>query len=140
MFVTLFFGLLDPSSGLLRYVNAGHNPPLLVDKNGAVKARLTATGPALGILAGSAFEVGEQIIGPGEMLLAFTDGVTEARDPQGGFFTDERLVSLVTQTPPVSASGLLDRIDAALKQYIAGRGFSDDVTMLAVRRAPASST
>jgi sigma-B regulation protein RsbU (phosphoserine phosphatase) len=138
-FVTLFFGVLDPSSGLLRYINAGHNPPLLVDKQGTVKARLAPTGPALGIIPGSDFQVGEQIMEPGDFLLAFTDGVTEARDPKGGFFTDQRLVALVEEEPPVSASGLLDRIDTALKQHESGCGLSDDITMLVVRRTPAQA-
>jgi sigma-B regulation protein RsbU (phosphoserine phosphatase) len=136
-FVTLFFGVLDPSTGLLRYINAGHNPPILLGKEGAVKARLTPTGPAVGILSGADFEVGEQIIEPGDFLLAFTDGVTEARDPKGGFFTDQRLVALVEEEPLTSASGLLERIDTALKQYVAGSEPSDDITMLVVRRTPA---
>jgi sigma-B regulation protein RsbU (phosphoserine phosphatase) len=138
-FVTLFFGVLDPSSGLLRYINAGHNPPILVDKQGTVKARLAPTGPALGIISGSDFQVGEQIMEPGDFLLAFTDGVTEARDPKGGFFTDQRLVALVEEEPPLSASGLLDRIDTALKQHESGCGLSDDITMLVVRRTLAQA-
>jgi sigma-B regulation protein RsbU (phosphoserine phosphatase) len=138
-FVTLFFGVLDPSSGLLRYINAGHNPPILVDKQGKVKARLAPTGPALGIISGSDFQVGEQIMEPGDFLLAFTDGVTEARDPKGGFFTDQRLVALVEEEPPLSASGLLDRIDTALIQHESGCGLSDDITMLVVRRALAQA-
>ena len=138
-FVTLFFGVLDPSSGLLRYINAGHNPPILVDKQGTVKARLEPTGPALGIISGSDFQVGEQIMEPGDFLLAFTDGVTEARDPKGGFFTDQRLVALVEEEPPLSASGLLDRIDTALKQHESGCGLSDDITMLSVRRTSAQA-
>ena len=133
-FVTLFFGVLDPSSGVLRYINAGHNPPIVLDKQGKVKARLAPTGPAMGIIAGSDFEVGELILGPGEFLLAFTDGVTEARDPKGGFFTDQRLVSLVEVQLPASASDLLDRVDNALKEHESGCGLSDDITMLAVRR------
>ena len=138
-FVTLFFGVLDPRSGLLRYINAGHNPPILLARQGTVRARLEPTGPALGIVAGSDFQVGEQIIEPGELLLAFTDGVTEARNPKGGFFTDQRLVALVENEPAASASDLLDRIDTALKQHEAGCGLSDDITMLAVRRTPAQA-
>lgn len=135
-FVTLFFGVLDPSSGVLRYINAGHNPPIVVDQHGRVKTRLAPTGPAMGIIAGSDFKVGELLIEPGEFLLAFTDGVTEARDPKGGFFTDLRLVALVEEEPAASASALLDRIDTALKQHESGCGLSDDITMLAVRRTP----
>ena len=138
-FVTLFFAVLDPTSGRLRYINAGHNPPILAGSQGRVKARLAPTGPALGIVSGSDFQVGEQIIEPGDFLLAFTDGVTEARDPKGGFFTDQRLVTLVEVEPPVSASGLLDRVDTALKQHESGCGLSDDITMLAVRRTPAQA-
>jgi sigma-B regulation protein RsbU (phosphoserine phosphatase) len=134
MFVTLFFGILDTSSGSLRYINAGHNPPIVVDGNGRVKARLLGTGPALGMLGGIEFEVGEQTLEPGDCLLAFTDGVTEARAPNGGLFSDKRLVGLVEEKSPASASELLTRIDDALRQFVDGHGFSDDVTMLAVRR------
>ena len=133
-FVTLFFAVLDPSSGLLRYINAGHNPPILITQHGSVRARLAATGPALGIVPGSEFKVEEQIIEPGEFLFAFTDGVTEARDPKGGFFTDRRLVALIEEEPAASASILLDRIDTSLKQHESGCGLSDDITMLAVYR------
>jgi sigma-B regulation protein RsbU (phosphoserine phosphatase) len=134
-FVTLFFGVLDPSSGLLRYINAGHNPPIVLGPEGKVKGRLAPTAPAVGILAGSDFQVGEHLLEPGDFLLAFTDGVTEARDPNGGFFTDQRLVALIEEEPSASASALLERIDTALKQHVAGSDPSDDVTMLAVRRA-----
>jgi sigma-B regulation protein RsbU (phosphoserine phosphatase) len=135
-FVTLFFGVLDPSTGVLRYINAGHNPPMVLDAQGNVKARLAPSGPALGIISGSDFQVGEQIMEPGDFLLAFTDGVTEARDPKGGLFSDQRLAALVAEEPPASVSGLLDRIDLALKRFEDGTGPSDDVTMLAIRRAP----
>jgi phosphoserine phosphatase RsbU/P len=139
MFVTLFFGVLDPSTGLLRYINAGHNPPIVLDGEGRVKARLPGTGPALGMLGGAEFGIGEQILEPGDCLLAFTDGVTEARSPDGGLFSDKRLVRLVEQTPPASAADLLNRIESALRQFVEGHGYSDDVTMLAVRRTPEAS-
>ena len=65
-----------------------------------MKARLAPTGPALGIVAGADFQVGEQMMEPGDYVLAFTDGVTEARDPKGGLFTDQRLVTLVQAQQP----------------------------------------
>jgi sigma-B regulation protein RsbU (phosphoserine phosphatase) len=109
---------------------------MVLDAQGNVKARLAPSGPALGIISGSDFQVGEQIMEPGDFLLAFTDGVTEARDPKGGLFSDQRLAALVAEEPPASVSGLLDRIDLALKRFEDGTGPSDDVTMLAIRRAP----
>lgn len=136
MFVTLFFGLLDPSTGVLRFINAGHNPPIIVGADGTLKARLTATGPALGMLPGMEFQVGQQILEPGDLLFAFTDGVTEARGPHGELFSDKRLETLLEDVSPIGASELLDHLDSVLRQYVAGHGFSDDVTMLAVRRKP----
>lgn len=136
MFVTLFFGLLDPSTGLLRYINAGHNPPMIVGADGTLKGRLAATGPALGMLPGMDYQVGQQILEPGDLLFAFTDGVTEARGSHGEFFSDKRLETLLQEVSPIGASDFLDHLDSVLSEYVAGHGFSDDVTMLAVRRKP----
>src|SRR5262249_44745740 len=124
------------ASGLLRYINAGHNPPIVVGKDGRAKARLTLTGPAVGILPGSDYQLGEQMLESGDILLAFTDGVTEARDPKGAFFTDQRLVELVEKEPAASVSEFLERIDTDLKRHVAGADASDDITMLAIRRTP----
>lgn len=136
MFITLFYGILDPATGVLRYINAGHNPPLVVGAGGKVKARLLGTGPAIGMIGGTEFEVGEQTIEPGDCLFAFTDGVTEARGPHGELFSDKRLQALVEEKIPVSATELLNRVDTSIRHFVEGHGFSDDVTMLAVRRSP----
>jgi sigma-B regulation protein RsbU (phosphoserine phosphatase) len=132
MFATLFFGILDPATGELAYVNGGHEAPILYAKGG-VRARLAPTGPAVGMMPDMTFEVGRARIEPGEGLLAFTDGVTDARGVSG-LYGEERLLALAGQAAP-SASALLDKIESAVLAHAAGWEQADDVTLLAVRRA-----
>jgi sigma-B regulation protein RsbU (phosphoserine phosphatase) len=134
MFASLFFGVLDPANGSLVYVNGGHEPPLIVGPAG-VKTPLEPTGPVVGIFPDANFDVQEAHVEPGDILVAVTDGVTEAQDPGRALFTTERLYSLLAQPSP-SASALLDRIEASVRDHTAGADQSDDITMLAVRRAP----
>ncbi len=135
MFVTMFFGLLDPATGVVHYVNAGHNAPVLLTSDGNVKARLQTTSPALGMIPGARFKAAETTMEPGDSLVAFTDGVTEARCPLRTFYTDDRLIRLL-RTPRASARGLLDQIEEDVKLHVAGAEPSDDITMLAIRREP----
>ena len=85
-FASVFFGLLDPRTGTLHYVNAGHEPPVLIGPNGP-GTRLAPTGPALGLIADASLEVETVQIAPGETLLAYTDGVTEARNAEAASST-----------------------------------------------------
>jgi sigma-B regulation protein RsbU (phosphoserine phosphatase) len=132
MFATIFFGVLDPATGVMAYVNGGHNPPGIIGSRG-VKGFLKPTGPAVGMLSHVKFEVEEVSLEPGDILLAFTDGVTEARDPSGRFFGEKRLRQLLEQ-PASSAAALLDRIEEGVHAHAATASQSDDVTMIAVRR------
>lgn len=136
MFATLFFGMLDPETGALSYVNAGHNPPLIISAQNEVRARLLNTAMPIGMFPDVEFGVDHAQIEPGETLLAFTDGVTEAKNAIDEQFTDERLAELVAHTPP-SASGLLDLIQTDLQKHVGNAPQSDDITMLALRRDPA---
>ena len=132
MFATVFFGILDPQSGSLRYVNAGHDMPLVV-ANGIVRAELATTGPALGLAAGAGFSVGKASLAPGDVLLAYTDGVTDARRAADGErFSEERLRALLAGGD--SAQTLLARILAALAAHVGDAERFDDVTLIAVRR------
>jgi sigma-B regulation protein RsbU (phosphoserine phosphatase) len=132
MFATLFFGVLDPSNGMLLYVNGGHEFPVLVNSAG-VKERLAATGPAVGVFSGAHFDIQSVRIEPGDILVAFTDGVTEATNSNGELFGRERLYSLLAR-PVSTAAELLDRIRADVKEHVGGADPSDDIAMLAVRR------
>jgi sigma-B regulation protein RsbU (phosphoserine phosphatase) len=140
IFATLFFAVLDPESGALAYVNCGHNPPLLLHGEQPVQ-RLAPTGPALGLLPHAVYQVGTAQLDPGDMLLAFTDGITEARSPQGAFFSQPALVQLVEAhyRLGMSAESMLTVIEAAVKAHLAGARITDDLTLLAAQRlAPPS--
>ena len=138
MFATYFFGLLDPSSGQLAYINGGHNPPFIVGPDGVVKTSLKGTGPAVGMIPDADFRIAQAQLDPGDILYLYTDGVTEARTPTGEFFTEKRLLSLLSE-PATSATGLLDRVENALSGWVAGGIASDDITMMAVRRVSAAA-
>ncbi len=136
MFATIFFGVLDPATGALAYINGGHEPPIVIGPDG-VQARLAPTGPAVGMLPDLAFRIERTRLAPEDILLAYTDGVTDARSPAGDFFTEEALVALAGTAPP-SAQGLLDRIRDQLLAHIGDRALFDDITLLALRRQPDS--
>ncbi|UCD78507.1 MAG: SpoIIE family protein phosphatase [Desulfobacterales bacterium] len=135
MFATLFFGVLDPATGSLSYVNGGHEPLYVVNSDGGVKAHLAATGPSVGIEPKIGFKIRQTHLEPGDILLGYTDGVTEAVAADSSFFTMKYLVSLL-DAPSPSAADLLDRIAERLQAHIGEAEQFDDITMLAVRRLP----
>jgi len=132
MFATLFFGVLDPATGTLLYVNGGHEYPVLVGPAG-VKGQLTTTGPLVGVFPEAQFEIQSVGIERSDTLIAFTDGVTEARNANGEFFGRERLYALLAQ-PAGTAAAVLDCIQASVRDHMAGADPSDDIALLAVRR------
>lgn len=138
MFVTLFFGVLDPLTGTLVYANGGHCPPVIVGPDG-VKARLETTGPAVGLFPNVDFGIAHTQLEPGDILFGYTDGVTDARSPERVFFGEQRLHTLLTQ-PATSATDLLNRFEWNLQAHIASADQFDDITMLAVRWVPQDAT
>jgi sigma-B regulation protein RsbU (phosphoserine phosphatase) len=134
MFATMFFGVLDPATGLLLYINGGHELPVICGPNG-IKQRLKTTGPAVGMMPKINYKIQEAQLEPGDILFTYTDGVPEAHNPAGELFTDARLLS-VLQSPPPSAKGLLDLIETQVREHIADADQFDDITMLAVRWVP----
>ena len=133
-FATLFFGVLDPLSGSFAYINCGHNPPILRRFNGD-HVLLSPTGPALGLEPGSIFELGRTQFDHGDLLFAYTDGVTEAKDSAGRFFTEERMLELVV-THTATAEDLLNRVEEEIKRHMGTAEQFDDITMIALHRQP----
>ncbi|MGI9535972.1 MAG: PP2C family protein-serine/threonine phosphatase [Desulfocapsaceae bacterium] len=135
MFATLFFGCLDPETGALSYINAGHEPLIVANPSGGVKALLRPTGPAIGFDASVSFKFEQLYLDRGELLLGYTDGVPDAINSEGDFYTVERLFSLL-QEPVTSATSLTNRIVKAVESHTGMADQHDDITLLAIRRTP----
>ncbi|MBI5653804.1 MAG: SpoIIE family protein phosphatase [Chloroflexi bacterium] len=132
MFASVFFAILDPATGALAYINAGHEPPIIFNARG-VQAQLTRTGMVVGLMPDRPYTVRRARLKPGDTLLAFTDGVTDAMNARGETFDRERLLAMLT---PASAANLLDAIETRVRDHIADANQFDDITMLAMRRKP----
>ena len=133
MFATLFFGVLNPSSGVMCYINGGHEPLFVINSAG-IKSRLAPTGPAVGVMPDSQFNVQQINLEPGDVLVGYTDGVTEARSPGDEAFSRQRLQTLLEQ-PFNTANDVLEHVKSDLFSFIDIAPRQDDVTMLAVQHA-----
>jgi phosphoserine phosphatase RsbU/P len=133
MFATLFFGVLDPESGTLHYVNGGHEPPILLDKAGKVTRRLMPTGPAVGMFLDMEFRVEDICFEEGDVLVGFTDGTTDAKNASGQQFTEERLLKSISH-PWTSIFSMLFELNVELKNHMGTQNQFDDITLIAFRR------
>ena len=132
-FVTLFFAELDPESGALSFLNAGHNPPLIVHSAGTVE-QLSSGGLPLGIKADAEYREGRTHLKHGDVLVIYSDGVTEAASPSGEEFGPTRLYEVVSRNVDASAAGIRDRIESALTKFSQGTQAADDITLVIVKR------
>jgi sigma-B regulation protein RsbU (phosphoserine phosphatase) len=132
MFATLFFGVLDPASGQMAYINGGHEPLFIVNASG-VKASLRAAGPVIGMMSGAKYKIQLTQLEPGDILIGYTDGVTEALSPENKLFTKERFLATLEKSPS-SASALIEQIKTDLHKHVNDAPQFDDITMLAVHR------
>ncbi|MEE8577551.1 MAG: PP2C family protein-serine/threonine phosphatase, partial [candidate division Zixibacteria bacterium] len=131
-FATVFTGILDPVNNTLSFLNAGHNPPLLIKPDGVVQY-LEPSGTMIGAFDFSDWQQETVKIGVGDMLLVFTDGVVEA-DCRGEYYGLERLQELVCKHRDIPLSELSDQIMNDVESFAAGTPRSDDITLLAVKR------
>ncbi|MDR3577647.1 MAG: PP2C family protein-serine/threonine phosphatase [Anaerolineaceae bacterium] len=133
-FVTVFYGVLDPVSGILNYVNAGHNPPLLVDRStGRVIDQLVRTGIPIGIQE-YVWEEKQVEICPGRLLLLYTDGITEAQNEQSELFGSQNLILAVQKNLEKPAVELINALLNAMQAFIKGAQQSDDITLMILSR------
>jgi phosphoserine phosphatase RsbU/P len=131
-YVTLFYGELDPATRRLVYVNAGHVPPFVVRSKGP-EERLRSGGPVLGLLDEVVLEPGELQLDPGDLLVAVTDGVTEAVDAKGREFGDERVRQVLASREGAGAAETLAALVSAVDAWAGPAGCSDDLTALILR-------
>jgi sigma-B regulation protein RsbU (phosphoserine phosphatase) len=132
MFATLFFGIIDPLTGSLAYVNGGHEPLIVLSKDG-IKHRLKPTGPAVGMMPGSYYKIETVQLEPGDILFGYTDGVTEARSPQDSLYTRRRFEDAVVSFRLPTAVECIENVKSDLFAFIQNAPQADDITMLAVR-------
>ncbi len=130
-FVTFFYAAVDPGAPAVRFANAGHLPPMLRRADGSV-LRLDRGGPAFArVLEGQGYDEGTAALAPGDRLVLFTDGVTEALGPEGEMFGEERLAALVRDAGAGSAEALVAAIVAAVESFAGGERH-DDLTLVVV--------
>lgn len=132
-FVTLFYGVLDTRRHALRYANAGHNRPLWL-AGGTPAAELEGGGLALGLVSAASYAEGEVRFAVGDLLVVFSDGVTEAMSASREPFGEERLAAVIEGSRGASAEAVVARVIEAVRRHADGAPQSDDVTLLAVRR------
>ncbi|MET4580116.1 PP2C family protein-serine/threonine phosphatase [Ottowia thiooxydans] len=132
MFVTVFLCVLDLESGALDYVNAGHNPPLLMRADGAVEDMPRGQNMALAVMEDIKFKQGRVQLNPGDTLLLYTDGVTEAANPEGSLFGESRLNALASEYKAPN-SDFPEVLLEAVRQFEAGAPQTDDITLVTAR-------
>jgi sigma-B regulation protein RsbU (phosphoserine phosphatase) len=130
MFVTAFVAILDPETGLLRFANAGHNPPRAVSAEAGHRFVGGADGIALGVVEEVIFDDRVTRLTPGETLVLFTDGVTEADRADGSLFGDERLTAALRAAVAAEPAALVAHIAAEVARFAAGSPQADDITLL----------
>lgn len=136
MFVTLFYGVLEPASGRLRYSSAGHNPPLHYRVADGSIVELRVPGIALGVLESISLNEAETWLAPGDVLVCYTDGVTEAIDNGQQQFGSERLRTLIVAHHDQSAAAIGRAISTAVDHHSQGQPPFDDVTLVVLKREP----
>jgi sigma-B regulation protein RsbU (phosphoserine phosphatase) len=137
MFVTLFYTLLDPITGQVTYVNAGHNPPLYFCAGLGSVAQFRADGVALGAVEHITLNAWDLTLRPGDLILMYTDGVTEAFNQHYEPFGMERLINLVLAHHDLSAQELIARINQAVAEFVGDKEPFDDAALVVLKRLPA---
>jgi sigma-B regulation protein RsbU (phosphoserine phosphatase) len=131
--MTLAILALEPSTGEFNYCNAGHNPPYLLRANGQVETLLVG-GPVMGILKNAPYSAASGVLEPGDTILLYTDGASEAEDPAGKDLGEDGLLQLFKDAAAQPTSELIRHVYRAVSAHLAGAPAADDCTLLAIRR------
>ena len=130
MFVTVWMGILDLTTGRMQFANAGHNPPLLKRADGSFEYLKTRAGFVLAGMEGVRYRVGELTLSPGDRLFLYTDGVTEATNADSQLYGEDRLLSFMNENAAVGAVELLPALKANIDEFVGDAPQFDDITML----------
>ncbi|UCH89592.1 MAG: SpoIIE family protein phosphatase [Thermoplasmata archaeon] len=133
MFVTLFYAIFDSKKRILTYVNAGHNPPLVLRKDTSEIVLLKAKGIALGVVESIELEEVEVELSSGDIVVLFTDGVTEALNDKGAQYGEKRLKDLLASNRKLTPQKIVDKIKADVKEFTRGEPQADDITMIILK-------
>jgi sigma-B regulation protein RsbU (phosphoserine phosphatase) len=134
MFVTVFYGIYNIRTGEVTYANAGHNPPYLMRANGSIQTLPMSKDIVAGVIDDFQFTEETIRLEQGDTLLLFTDGVTEATDPEFNEYGDTRLIDLLGQMVNSNCQQIIDTIKADVKAFAGEAEQSDDITLLAIKR------
>jgi sigma-B regulation protein RsbU (phosphoserine phosphatase) len=132
-YVTLFYGILDLESGKLVWTTGGHTPPWIVPADGLARQLKNNCSFMVGMFEEACFECAETTIHPGDTIIVYTDGITDAENPKGEMFGKVRLSALIRDIHEASAAGMTGRIVETIRDFTAGAPQADDITLLAVR-------
>jgi serine phosphatase RsbU (regulator of sigma subunit)/CheY-like chemotaxis protein len=140
MYVTAFFGVLNPDTGRMYYVNAGHPPPfLLSNQKGKPVDKLKRTGMALGVTQDAAWQQKLIKFSPGDVLVLYTDGITEAQNDKGAYFGEERILQVVRSRRESPAAETQESLLADVKRFIGSAKVQDDIAIMVVTREKSTS-
>lgn len=139
MFVTVFYGVLDVRDGVFTYANAGHNPPLLARAGGGAPERLAADGMILGVVEDIDLEEKQVRMNTGDVLLMYTDGLTDAINEHEEEFGADRLARCLADAQDRPAESLIQHIDREVAAHVGGQPQFDDYTLVAVKRTAANA-
>ncbi|MCK9483170.1 MAG: SpoIIE family protein phosphatase [Candidatus Marinimicrobia bacterium] len=135
MFVTIFYGIFNTTTGELEYANGGHNPPYLLKADGSVQLLEMTNGMALGVMEELDYQMKSIALHSGDGLFLYTDGVTEAFNAAGQIYTDERLAKLLAGSNTHPIKEIVQKVFQDVHEYSTGIEQSDDITILAMRRS-----
>jgi serine phosphatase RsbU (regulator of sigma subunit)/HAMP domain-containing protein len=133
MFVTLFCGLFDMKTGEIRYANAGHNPPLVIKKDETVEWLPRSRSLVAGAMPGVQYQCDKLLLSPGDSLYLYTDGVTEAMNPAGELYSEERLEENLSSLAERDITDIIHEVTDSVHRFADGAPQSDDITMMMIR-------
>ena len=132
-YATFFFAVIEPDTGIFRYCNAGHNPPVLLRRLAGEVVRLEACGPVVGLFPHAEYEARSVVLHPGDLVIGYTDGISEAMTAEDEEWGEERMIAATPNAAEASSADIVDAITRAADAFTAGAIQHDDMTLLVLK-------